>query len=126
LIGVSETTADMRDLIGRRATDVRAAEAVELFCYRARQWIGALAASMGGLDTLVFSGGIGEHSVEARAEICAGLEFLGIQLDAGRNRAAERVISTDGAAVRVRVIPTDEELVIARTTADQLGLTDEA
>jgi acetate kinase len=126
LMGVSETTADMRDLIGRRATDVRAAEAVELFCYRARQWIGTLAASMGGLDTLVFSGGIGEHSVEARAEICAGLEFLGIQLDAGRNRAAERVISTDGAAVRVRVIPTDEELVIARTTADQLGLTDEA
>jgi acetate kinase len=124
LIGVSETTADMRDLIARRATDVRAAEAVELFCYRARQWIGALAAPMGGLDTLVFSGGIGEHSVEARAGICAGLEFLGVRLDERRNASSDRVISEDGAPVTVRVIPTDEEIVIARTTAHLLDLKD--
>jgi acetate kinase len=124
LIGVSDTTADMRDLIAQRGTDVRAAEAVELFCYRARQWIGALAASMGGLDTLVFSGGIGEHSVEARAGICAGLEFLGVRLDERRNASSDRVISEDGAPLTVRVIPTDEEIVIARTTADLLDLKD--
>ena len=81
LLGVSETSADMRDLIARRATDPRAAEAVSLFCYSARRWIGSLAASLGGLETLVFSGGIGEHSPEVRAEICAGLEFLGVTID---------------------------------------------
>jgi acetate kinase len=84
----------MRDLLARRAADVPAAEAVALFCYQARKWIAAMAAAMEGLDALVFSGGIGEHAPEVRAEICAGLAFLG--------------------AVAVRVIPTDEEIVIAR------------
>jgi len=122
MVGVSETSADMRDLIARRATDGRAAEAVELFCYSARRWIGALAAAIGGLDTLVFSGGIGEHSVEARAEICAGLEFLGVRLDVAKNRAGEGAISAEGAGVAVRVIPTDEEIVIARSVCDLMGI----
>src|SRR5438067_3925902 len=80
LVGLSETSADMRDLVARRATDERARDAVNLFCYQARKWIGAFAAAMGGLDTLVFSAGIGEHGVEIRQEICAGLEFLALQL----------------------------------------------
>jgi acetate kinase len=122
MIGVSETSSDMRDLIARRATDVRAAEAVELFCYSARKWIGALAAAMGGLDTLVFSGGIGEHSAEVRAEICAGLEFLGVGVDAGRNSLGAGLISGDRARVAVRVIVTDEEIVIARTVCGMLGI----
>ena len=114
LIGVSETTYDMRDLLARRESDVRAAEAVDLFCYQAKKWIGALAAAMGGLDTLVFAGGIGEHSIESRAGICAGLEFLGLQLDRERNQNNAAVISADGSRVTVRVIKTDEEIVIAR------------
>jgi acetate kinase len=124
LLGLSETTSDMRDLIARRAMDVRAAEAVELFCYSARKWIGALAAVMGGLNTLVFSGGIGEHSTEVRAEICAGLEFLGVQLDPSRNANGAGVISTDDGRVSVRVMETNEEIVIARTVCKLLGLTD--
>ena len=96
LLGVSETSPDVRDLLARRDTDVRAAEAVELFCYQARKWIGAFAAALGGLDTLVFAGGIGENSPEVRARICAGLEFLGVALDAGRNEAGARdLISTE-------------------------------
>jgi acetate kinase len=114
MLGVSETSADMRDLVARGVTDVRAREAAELFCYAARKWIGALAAAMGGLDTLVFAGGIGEHGVEARAGICAGLEFLGLSLDADSNRAGKDVISAVDSRVKVRIIPTDEEIVIAR------------
>jgi len=115
LIGVSETSADMRDLVARRSSgDERAREAVELFCYQARKWIGAYAAAMGGLDTLVFSAGIGEHGVEIREEICAGLEFLGVYLDAVRNAAGAAVISTDAGRVTVCVMKTDEESVIAQ------------
>jgi acetate kinase len=114
MIGVSETSADMRDLVARSPSDVRAREAVELFCYSARKWVGALAATMGGLDTLVFAGGIGEHGAEARAGICEGLEFLGVRLDAGKNRAGRGVISAEDSRVEVRIIPTDEEVVIAR------------
>jgi acetate kinase len=114
LLGVSETGSDIRDLLERGASDRRAAEAVELFCYRVRKETGALAAAMGGLDTLVFSGGIGEHSAEVRAAACAGLECLGVTIDAARNSAGEGVISAAGASVGVRVIETDEELVIAR------------
>ena len=117
LLGVSETSPDLRDLLARRATDPRAAEAVDLFCQRAKQGIGAFAATLGGLDTLVFSGGIGEHSPEARRQICEGLGFLGIGLDAGRNAANAPVISEDPARVAVRVIPTDEEVMIAGATA---------
>ena len=115
LLGVSETTPDVRDLLARRATDPRAAEAVELFCYQARKWVGALAATLGGLDTLVFAGGIGEHSPEVRAGICDDLGFLGVRLDAAANAAHAPVISAAGSACTVRVIPTDEELTIART-----------
>jgi acetate kinase len=114
LLGVSETSADMRDLLACRAADARAADAVDLFCYQARKFVGALAAVLGGLDTLVFSGGIGEHAPAVRAQICAGLEFLGLALDASRNAANAALISTDASAVAVRVIPTDEESIIAQ------------
>jgi len=114
LLGVSDTSPDMRDLLARRATDPHADEAVALFCYQARKWIGAYAAALGGLDTLVFSAGIGESAAPVRAEICAGLEFLGVELDEGRNGAGEEVISRDGSRVAVRVLRTDEEIVIAR------------
>ena len=81
LLGVSETSSDMRDLLGREAQDVRAAEAVALFCYQAKKWIGAFAAALGGLDTLVFAGGIGENAAPVRERICDGLSFLGIELN---------------------------------------------
>jgi acetate kinase len=114
LLGVSETSADLRDLLARRETDVRAAEAVDLFCYRVRLGIGALSAALGGLDSLVFSGGIGENAPEVRRRACEGLEYLGIALDAGRNSAGDPLISTDASRTRVRVIRTDEETMIAR------------
>jgi acetate kinase len=114
LLGVSETSSDMRDLQAHEKTDIRAAEAVELFCYEARKWIGAYAAALGGLDTLVFAGGIGEHGHAIRERICCELKFLGIELDAARNAAHSSVISSDASRVAVRVIPTDEELMIAR------------
>src|SRR5207244_815499 len=104
LLGVSETSADLRDLLARRESDVRAAEAIDLFCYRVKSGIGALAAVLGGLDTLVFSGGIGENSLEVRRRTCEGLEFLGIALDDGRNASGEPLISTDASSTRVRVI----------------------
>jgi acetate kinase len=120
MLGVSETSPDLRDLLAAAARDVRAAEAVELFCYRAKTWLGSLAAAMGGVDTLVFSGGIGENSAEARRRICTGLEFLGIALDEDRNATAAPLISTPQGRVAVRVIPTDEELRIARAALDLL------
>jgi acetate kinase len=123
LIGVSETSPDMRDLLARRATDKRAAEAVALFCYQARKWIGALTAALGGLDTLVFAAGIGEKSPEVRAEICTGLEFLGVRLDPARNARNEPIISTEDSNVRVRIIRTDEEMVIARAVSRVLSRT---
>jgi acetate kinase len=121
LLGVSELSSDMRDLLAREADDVRAAEAVALFCYQARKWVGAFAAALGGLDTLVFSAGIGERSAAIRARICEGLAFLGIALDERRNAAHAAVISTDTSRVSVRVIPTDEELMIARSVSRVLG-----
>jgi len=117
LLGVSETSHDLRDLLAGQDVDVRAAEAVALFCYRAKTWLGALAAALGGLDTLVFAGGIGENSPEARRRICDGLEFLGIAVDERRNAANAPVISTADGRVAVRVIRTDEELLIARAAA---------
>ncbi|MGH7580548.1 MAG: acetate/propionate family kinase, partial [Gemmatimonadales bacterium] len=123
LLGVSEISSDMRDLLPREGEDVRAAEAVALFCYQAKKWVGAFAAALGGLDTLVFSAGIGERSAPIRDRICDGLGFLGIELDHGRNAAHAPVISTDTSRVAVRVIPTDEEQMIARAAARLLGLT---
>ncbi len=115
MLGVSETSSDMRDLIEREANDIRAAEAVDLFCYQTRKWIGAFAAVLGGVETLVFAGGIGENSVEVRARVCRGLGFLGIELDEARNAANAPVISADASRVTLRVIRTDEELMIARS-----------
>ena len=114
LLGVSETSSDMRDLLDRESQDVRAAEAVELFCYQIKKWIGAFAAALGGVETLVFSGGIGENAPEVRARICNGLKFLGIELEEKRNLANEGVISTAASRVAVRVIRTDEEYMIAK------------
>jgi acetate kinase len=112
----------MRDLLARRPQDLRAADAVDVFCYQARKWIGAFAAALGGLDTLVFSAGIGEHAPVVRAQICESLAFLGLRLDATRNSAGADVISAADSGVCVRVIPTDEESVIATTVARVLDL----
>ena len=117
LLGISETSSDMRDLLGRETQDVRAAEAVALFCYQTRKWIGAYAAALGGLDTLVFAGGIGENAPVIRARICAGLEFLGIEIEEKQNAANAGVISASAGRVAVRVIRTDEELTIARSVS---------
>ena len=126
LLGVSETSSDMRDLTERQAGDVRAAEAVDLFCYQTRKWIGAFAAALGGLETLVFAGGIGENAGDVRARICTGLEFLGIQLEPAANAASSPVISTASSRTTVRVIRTDEELMIARAVCRLSGQEDEA
>jgi len=112
----------MRDLLGRETQDVRAAEAVALFCYQARKWIGAFAAALGGLDTLVFAGGIGENAAPVRERICDGLGFLGIELDQQRNPKNPPLISLDAGRVKVRVIRTDEEIMIARSVARVLDL----
>jgi acetate kinase len=122
LLGVSETSSDMRDLLDCEGRDVRAAEAVALFCYQVKKWIGAFAAAMGGLDTLVFSGGIAEHSPAVRARICDGLAFLGVALDEPRNTSNASVISEAGRPVTVRVIATDEECMIARSVCGVLSL----
>ena len=122
LLGVSETSADMRDLLAREAADVRAAEAVALFCYEARKRIGALAAALCGIDALVLSGGIGENSPAVRTRICEALAFLGVELEEERNAANASVISVAGARVTVRVMRTDEESMIARTVYRLLGL----
>src|SRR5918996_192394 len=116
LLGVSGTSAEMRDLLDREAYDGRAAEAVALFCYQAKKFLGALAAALGGLDALVFTGGIGEHSATVRERVCEDLEFIGIRLDRERNAAHAPLISTDDAPVTVRVVPTDEALTVARHT----------
>lgn len=113
LLGVSEISADMRDLLKEEQNDPRAADAVSLFCYQAKKWIGALAAALGGVDTLVFSAGIGEQSPAIRARICEGLEFLGVAIDHARNQQNDAVISSEGGRVTVRVIHTDEEREIA-------------
>lgn len=115
LLGVSEISSDMRDLLAQEAHDVRAAEAVALFCYQAKKCIGSFAAALGGLDTLVFAGGIGENMPGIRARICDGLSFLGIELDEARNAETAGVISTEASRATVRVIRTDEELMIARS-----------
>jgi acetate kinase len=121
LLGISETSSDLRDLLDRESGDIRAAEAVAVFCYQVKKWIGAFAAALGGLETLVFSGGIGENSSVVRLRICEGLGFLGIQLDEIRNAAGEAVISADAGRTKVRVIHTDEDMVIARAVFRILG-----
>ena len=120
LLGLSGISSDVRDLLALEAGDERAAEAIALFCYQARKWIGAFAAALGGLDTLVFSAGIGERSAPIRARICEGLAFLGLELHHSRNDAHAGVVSTSGSRVTVRVIPTDEETMIARSVVEVL------
>jgi acetate kinase len=122
LLGVSETSSDIQDLLKNEQTDKRAAEAVELFCYQVRKWIGAFSAVLGGLDTLVFSGGIGENSAVIRSRICKDLEYLGVELEELRNNNNERLISPDTAKVTTYAIPTDEEWMIAKTAAGLLDL----
>jgi acetate kinase len=117
LLAVSETSSDMRKLMTMEQTDVRAAEAVDLFCYQTKKWIGAFAAALGGIDTLVFSGGIGEHNTQVRARICAGLQYLGIEIDDAKNAAHAALISNSQGHVKVRVINTDEEFIIARAVS---------
>jgi acetate kinase len=121
LLGISETSSDMRELLDREARDAQAAEAVALFCYQVKKWIGAFAAALGGIDTLIFAGGIGENAPTVRARICEGLGFLGIELNQKRNAGTEPLISPDAGRVRVRVIRTDEELVIARSVVSVLS-----
>ncbi|MFN2511672.1 MAG: acetate kinase [Pyrinomonadaceae bacterium] len=122
LLGISGLTSDMRELLdeGREENDRRALLAIEIFCYRARKYIGAYLAAMNGADAIVFTGGIGENSWDVRARICTGLEWMGIELDEARNRAQiggqEGIISQDGSRLAAYVIPTDEELLIARDT----------
>jgi acetate kinase len=123
LIGISESSADVRDLLEREGADARAREAIDLFCYQARKWIGAFAAALNGVDTLVFAGGIGENSAPVRRRICDGLQFLGIEIDDTLNEQHAARISTG--AVAVRVIRTDEESVIADLTRRVLEMIDE-
>jgi len=121
LLGVSGISADVKTLLAVRAREPAAAEAVELFCHQLRKHVGALAAVLGGIDTLVFTGGIGEHAAPLRWEACLGLQHLGIHLDPERNARHEPVISADESVCTVRVVPTDEDLMIARHTRTVLG-----
>ncbi|HEY5442159.1 MAG TPA: acetate kinase, partial [Candidatus Saccharimonadales bacterium] len=116
LLGLSETSSSMEELLKHEAEDDRAKDAIELFCYQVKKSIGGLAAALGGLDTLVFTGGMGENAPQVRARICQGLEFLGITIDASRNAAHDEIISADSGRVKVRVIHTDESVTIARDT----------
>jgi acetate kinase len=116
LLGVSEISSDMRDLFAKKADKLHAAEAIALFCYQARKSLGALTAVLGGLDTLIFTAGIGEHMPAIRSRICEGMEFLDIRLDSLRNKHHAPIISRDDSPITVRVMKTDEELMIARHT----------
>jgi len=122
LLGVSGTSSDVRDLLAREASDARAAEALALFCYQTKKWIGALVAALGGVDTMVFAGGIGENAPVIRERICDGLGFLGIALSAERNAMNAGLISSNAGRVKIRVIRTDEDLMIARSVTRVLHL----
>jgi acetate kinase len=121
LLGISGTTSDVRVLLGEMGRDHRASEALDSFCYRAKKYVGAYAAVLGGLDLLVFTGGIGEHAAEVRRRVCEGMEFLGIRLDERANASNAEVISVADGRVKVRVVKTNEDLMIARHTATVLG-----
>jgi len=123
LLGMSDLSADMRELLEQEGTDYRAREAVDMFCYLARKHLGGLIAALGGVDTLVFTGGIGERAPSVRARIVDGLDFLGLEIDESRNRAQADVISKDTAGVTVRVIPTDEDFMVAMHTRRLLSRT---
>jgi acetate kinase len=116
LIGVSGASSDMRDLLAHEGADPNIAQAIELYCYQARKHLAALAAVLGGLDTLVFTAGVGANAPTIRQRICRGLEFMGVRIDEGRNQTNAPIVSPDDSAVTVRVMNTDEELMIARHT----------
>lgn len=120
LTGISETSSDMEDLLNKESSDERAAEAVAFFCYQVKKWIGSYSAVLGGLDLLAFTGGIGENAASIRSRCCTGLEYLGIELDEGRNQGNGLLISADSSRVPVYCIPTDEESIIARQTANTI------
>jgi acetate kinase len=120
LLGVSGTTGDMRDLLARRSTDFRAAEAIDLFCYHARKHLCALVGTLGGIDTLIFTGGIGQHSPDVRADICRDLNFIDLRVDPEPNQRNDDVISTADSQVVIRVMRTDEESIIARAVVSLL------
>jgi acetate kinase len=120
LLGVSGISSDMRTL--RASDDPRAKEAIDLFIYRIVREIGSLAAALGGVDGLVFTGGIGQRDSKTRREVAAGCAWLGAELDEARNGGAEGLISADGSKLPMWVVQTDEELVIARQTAAVLGI----
>ncbi|WP_430010168.1 acetate/propionate family kinase [Methylophaga lonarensis] len=122
LAGVSEYSSDMQQLLAKRANDSNVADAIDSFCYQARKQIGAYAAALGGLDSVVFSGGIGENLPEIRSQICQQLAFLGIHLDDALNRQNALKISKADSPIAVWVIPTDEELIIAQSMCDLLNL----
>jgi len=117
LLGISGVSGDVRELLARESADPNCRLALEMYCYSVKKAIGALAAAVGGVSTLVFSGGIGEHAEPIRARICDGLTFLGVEIDAAMNSTSASIISTPDSRVTVRVIPTDEELMIARAAA---------
>jgi acetate kinase len=121
LLGLSGVSADMQDLLAREGADSNAADAVALFCYRAKQYLAAYAAVLGGLDLLIFTAGIGEHAPAIRERICLGLELLGIRLDPVRNQSNAPVISSQDSRVKVRVMKTNENLMLARHAASLLG-----
>jgi acetate kinase len=122
LLGISGRSSDMRDLLARGSGDPKAADAVDLFCYQARKWIGSFAAALGGLDTLVFAGGIGENAPVVRERICAGLGFLGVEVDLERNARNAPLVSTADGRVAVRVMHTDEESIVARSVVRLLNI----
>ena len=124
LLGVSEISSDMRDLLEQEVNDSRAAEAVSLFCYQAKKWVGAFVATLGGLDSLVFAGGIGENSPQIRSRICIGLQCFGIEIDEKLNKDNALVISTDNSRVKVHVIKTDEEWMMAKMCCLMLNLSE--
>lgn len=121
LRGVSGMSGDMKRLLEQRAANSNAALAIEMFCYQVRKWIGAYAAVLDGLDTLVFTGGIGEHAAEIREEICSGLRYLGIIMDRDRNSSGDAIVSSATSSCTVRVVHTNEDLMVARHTLKQLG-----
>jgi acetate kinase len=122
LLGISETSSDMQDLLLHESNDIRAKEAIEVFCYQTKKWIGSYSAALGGLDTLVFAGGIGENVPVIRSRICKGLEYLGVDIDEALNKNNEGLISKKTGRVTVRVIRTDEEFMIAEQTRQLLKL----
>ena len=116
LLAISGISGDMKLLLQQRGSNSHAALAIEMFCYQIRKWIGAYAAALDGLDALVFTGGIGEHAPEIRDEICSGLNYLGVKIDPARNASSSAIISSEGTKCTVRVIPTNEDLMVARHT----------